>query len=52
MDMMKMGAFLQELRKEQGLTQEQLGEKLHISSKTISRWEKGSPDGRVLLYCR
>ena len=42
MDMTKMGAFLQTLRKEQGLTQEQLGEKLHISSKTISRWETGT----------
>ena len=42
MDMTKMGAFLQELRREQGLTQEQLGEKLHISSKTISRWETGA----------
>ena len=39
MDMTKMGAFLQELRREQGLTQEQLGEKLHVSAKTISRWE-------------
>ncbi len=39
MDMTKMGAFLQELRREQGLTQEQLGEKLHVSPKTISRWE-------------
>lgn len=38
MDMTKMGAFLQELRKEKGLTQEQLGEMLHISGKTISRW--------------
>ena len=51
MDMSKMGAFLQTLRREQGLTQEQLGEKLRISSKTISRWEKGSPDGGALLYC-
>ena len=42
MDMTKMGTFLQTLRKEQGLTQEQLGEKLHISSKTISRWETGT----------
>ena len=42
MDMTKIGAFLQALRKEQGLTQEQLGEKLHISSKTISRWETGT----------
>ena len=42
MDMTKMGTFLQTLRKEQGLTQEQLGEKLHVSSKTISRWETGT----------
>ncbi len=51
MDMSKMGAFLQVLRKEQGLTQEQLGEKLHISSKTISRWETGTymPPVEMLL---
>ncbi len=41
MDMEKMGAFLKALRKEQGLTQEQLGERLHVSGKTISRWETG-----------
>lgn len=41
MNMIKMGAFLQSLRKEQGLTQEQLGEKLHVSGKTVSRWETG-----------
>ena len=41
MDMMKMGAFLQQLRKEKGLTQEQLGERLHVSGKTVSRWETG-----------
>lgn len=51
MDMSKMGAFLQTLRREQGLTQEQLGEKLHISSKTISRWETGTymPPVEMLL---
>ena len=51
MDMTKMGSFLQALRKEQGLTQEQLGEKLHISSKTISRWETGTymPPVEMLL---
>ena len=51
MDMSKMGAFLQTLRKEQGLTQEQLGEKLRISSKTISRWETGTymPPVEMLL---
>ena len=51
MDMSRMGAFLQKLRKEQGLTQEQLGEKLHISGKTISRWETGTymPPVEMLL---
>ena len=51
MDMTKMGTFLQTLRREQGLTQEQLGEKLHISSKTISRWETGTymPPVEMLL---
>ena len=51
MDMTKIGAFLQLLRKEKGLTQEQLGEKLHISSKTISRWETGAymPPVEMLL---
>lgn len=51
MDMTKMGAFLQTLRKEQGLTQEQLGEKLHVSGKTISRWETGAymPPVEMLL---
>ncbi len=51
MNMSRMGAFLQQLRKEQGLTQEQLGEKLHISGKTISRWETGTymPPVEMLL---
>ena len=51
MDMSKMGAFLQTLRKEQGLTQEQLGEMLRTSGKTISRWETGAymPPVEMLL---
>ena len=51
MDMSKMGTFLQALRKEHGLTQEQLGEKLHTSGKTISRWETGTymPPVEMLL---
>ena len=42
MDMVKMGSFLAELRKEQNLTQAELGEKLGVTNKTISRWETGS----------
>lgn len=51
MDMTKLGSFLQTLRKEQGLTQEQLGERLHVSGKTISRWETGAymPPVEMLL---
>lgn len=39
------------LRKEQGLTQEQLAELLHVSGRTVSRWETGSnmPDIGMLV---
>ena len=51
MDLIKTGQFLQELRKEKGLTQEQLAEKLGVARRTVSRWETGSntPDLDVLL---
>lgn len=42
MDTIKIGNFLAELRKEQGLTQEALGEKLDVTNKTVSRWENGN----------
>lgn len=42
MDMMKMGSFLAKLRKENNLTQAELGEKLGVTNKTISRWETGT----------
>ena len=42
MDMLKMGSFLAELRKEHKLTQAELGEKLGVTNKTISRWETGN----------
>jgi len=32
---------LQQLRKEQGLTQEQLAEELYVSRSAISKWESG-----------
>ena len=41
MDQIKMGAFLKALRKEKHLTQEDLAEELHVSTRTISRWETG-----------
>ena len=42
MDMVKMGGFLAELRRNHNLTQAELGEKLGVTNKTISRWETGN----------
>ncbi len=51
MDQEKIGKFIYEIRKEKGLTQEQLAEKLNVSSKSVSRWENGRnmPDFSLLL---
>lgn len=50
MDKYKMGRFLAELRRERGMTQEELGERLGVTGKTISRWECGTymPDLNML----
>ena len=50
MDQIKIGKFIAALRKEKGLTQEQLGEKLGVTNKTVSRWENGNymPDVEML----
>jgi len=51
MDQVKIGSFLKELRKEKNLTQEKLAEQLHVSNRTVSRWETGSnmPDIGMLV---
>ena len=41
MNQIKIGEFLKELRKEKGLTQEQLAEQFNVSRKSVSRWETG-----------
>lgn len=41
MDAQKFSSFLQARRKELGLTQFQLAEKLHVTDKAVSRWERG-----------
>ncbi len=58
MNQKKIGAFIKELRKEKGLTQEQLAEQLNVNRRTVSRWETGSnlPDLDILIemadyYC-
>ena len=50
MDQIKIGKFIFNCRKEKGLTQEQLAEKLGVTSKSISRWENGNtmPDYSLL----
>ena len=42
MDTKMIGIFLKELRNKKGMTQEQLGEMVGVSNKTISRWETGN----------
>lgn len=50
-DKSKFGAFISELRKEKGITQKELAEKLFISDKAVSKWETGHsvPDITLLV---
>ncbi len=50
MDCAKVGGLICRLRKEKGLTQKQLADTLHLSNKTVSKWETGSgcPDVSLL----
>lgn len=41
MDLLSIGNFIAQLRKQDGLTQEQLGEQIGVTNKTVSRWETG-----------
>lgn len=51
MDQIKIGRFIAERRKKAGLTQLQLAEKLGITDKAISKWERGltMPDTSIML---
>lgn len=51
MDLNKTGKFIALIRKEKGLTQRELAEKLNLSEKTISKWERGVgfPDISLIL---
>lgn len=50
MDNVRTGKLIAQLRKEKGYTQQQLADLLHLSNKTISKWESGagSPDISIL----
>ena len=51
MDQIKVGRFIAECRKRQGLTQAQLAEKLNITDRAVSKWETGRslPDTALML---
>ena len=51
MDQIKIGRFIAECRKQQGLTQMQIADKLGITDKAISKWERGiaMPDSSIML---
>ena len=51
MDTLKIGHYIQHLRKAAGMTQKELAEKLNISFQAVSKWENGDslPDTGILL---
>ena len=51
MDLNKISKFIKTKRKELGLTQDELAERLFVTEKAISRWEtgKGTPDISLLI---
>ena len=51
MDQLKIGKFIAECRKQVNLTQMQLAEKLGITDKAVSKWERGvaMPDTSIML---
>ena len=50
MDNIKTGALIRERRKEKGLTQRELAERLHVTDRAVSKWERGlcAPDIALL----
>ena len=51
MDLIKIGRFIADCRKEKKITQEQLAEKLNITDRAVSKWERGLslPDADKML---
>ena len=40
-DLKEIGKFIAECRKEKGFTQKELGEKLNVTDRAVSKWETG-----------
>ena len=51
MDQLKIGKFIAARRKEQGLTQSELAERLGVTDRAVSKWENGRsmPDSSIML---
>ena len=51
MELLKIGQFISERRKSLGLTQLQLAEKLNVTDRAVSKWERGKslPDSSIML---
>ena len=51
MDQVKIGKFISERRRSEGLTQARLAEKLNITDRAVSKWETGKslPDSSIML---
>ena len=54
MDNIRFGSFVAQLRKERGLTQKELAQRLHVTDKAVSKWEtgRGFPDLKLLDWPR
>ena len=51
MDQIKIGSFIAKCRKQAGITQMQLAERLNITDRAVSKWETGRamPDSSIML---
>ena len=41
MDNLKTGAFIKSCRKEKKMTQKELADRLHVTDRAVSKWERG-----------
>ena len=48
---MELGKNICELRREKGVTQEELAAELGVTAAAVSKWEKGSTLPDVLMVC-